>query len=104
MSKGLRLHTTQCVLGPPTSAVTTHTIKGLSEKVHIIRCCGFTKALLCIAVMPPLHRSELLVCIQRDQVLVVWFGRSDHHLVLRRSLSGTVAASEHRIVSRRGHG
>ena len=36
-------------------------LKGLSEKVHIFRCCGFTKALLCIDVMSPLHRIELLV-------------------------------------------
>ena len=33
------------------------------------------------------------MCIQCGQALVVWFGRTDHHLVLRRSLSGTVQAS-----------
>jgi hypothetical protein len=32
--------------------------------VHIFRRYGFTKALLCKAVMNPLQRSELLVCIQ----------------------------------------
>ena len=69
--------------------------------MHIFRHFGFIKALLCIAVMSPLHRNVLLVCIQCDQVLVVWFGRSDHHLVLRRSLSGTVGAS-HRKPSANG--
>ena len=39
-------------------------LRGLSEKVHIFRRFGFTKALLCIPVMSPLHRSELLVCNQ----------------------------------------
>ena len=33
------------------------------------------------------------MCGQCGLVLVVWLGRIDHHLVLRRSLSGTVGAS-----------
>ena len=76
-------------------------LTGSEQKSSHIRRFGFTKALLCLHVMSPLHRSELLVCTQCDQALVVWFGRTDHHLVLRRSLW---APSKHRIVSRRGHG
>ena len=34
-----------------------------------------------------------MVCIQCGHALVVWFGRSNRHLVLQRSLSGTVQAS-----------
>ena len=36
-------------------------VKGLVGKVHIFRRSGFTKTLLCIPVMSPLHSSELLV-------------------------------------------
>ena len=53
-------------------------IRGPDEIVHIFRRCGFTKALLCIPVMSPLHRSELLVCTQCGSALVSWFGRTDH--------------------------
>ena len=56
----------------------------LDEKVRStsFRRFWFIKALLCIPVMPPLHMSELLVCIQCGSVLVVWFGRTHHHLEL----------------------
>jgi hypothetical protein len=36
-------------------------LRGLVGKVHIFRRSGFTKTLLCIPVMSPLHSSELLV-------------------------------------------
>ena len=36
-------------------------VRGLVGKVHIFRRSGFTKTLLCIPVMSPLHSSELLV-------------------------------------------
>jgi hypothetical protein len=45
-----------------TAAPVRGCVRGLNEKVHRFRRCGFTKALLCIAVMSPLARSELLVC------------------------------------------
>ena len=69
--------------------------------MHIFRRFGFTKgkALLCIPVVSPLHRSELLVCCQCGQALVVWFGRI--YIILwcsQRSLSGTVQASHRKPV------
>jgi hypothetical protein len=47
-----------------------YSVKGEDFLVHRFRRCGFTKALMCIAVMSPLHRSELLVCIQCGKALV----------------------------------
>ena len=39
-------------------------IKGEDFLVHRFQRCGCTKALLRLAVMSHLHRSELLVCIE----------------------------------------
>ena len=41
-----------------------HRMGGEDFLVHRFQRCGCTKALLRLAVMSPLHRSELLVCIE----------------------------------------
>ena len=82
-------------------------VKGMdfiSSRMHRCYRCGFIEAVLCITVMSPLARSELL----RTGVYSMWLSAGcmvwpkAYHMVLRRSLPGTVRAS--RIVSRRGHG
>ena len=53
-----------CVEELNTSGTKEQGLKGEDFLVHRFQRCGCTKALLRLAVMSPLHRSELLVCIE----------------------------------------